>query len=215
MCICICTLFKNRRANMQFARLFLNRIICTCLCTCTWCTCVCVYMCVSIYILIHRIDRAICLSICILLYIYLISLSHCACRPTLPRAQTLAGPGATCSRASLGVRATGYTRCPRPRHFAGRRTSAALSRGRRICSDCSRALLRADLYKIFVHFEAFMHESIILVLPFPIGIAHNSAIVLHVYFATYDPPRPPPPLRICHTLYNIGNAISCEGQAAG
>ena len=36
-----------------------------------------------------------------------------------------------------------------------------------------------SLYKRFVHFEAFMHESIILVLPCPTYIAHNSAILLH------------------------------------
>jgi len=40
-----------------------------------------------------------------------------------------------------------------------------------------------------------MHESIILVLPPLTGIAHNSAILLHVYCVTYDPPDPPrPPL---------------------
>jgi len=58
-----------------------------------------------------------------------------------------------------------------------------------------------------------MHESIIFVLLSPTGIAHKSAIIiLHVYCATYtyDPPRPPP--CVCHTLYNIGNAISCRGQ---
>jgi len=67
------------------------------------------------------------------------------------------------------------------------------------------------LYKIFVYVEAVMHKSLILVLPFPTGIAHNSAIILHVYCATYDPPRPAP--CVCHTPYNIGNAISCKGQA--
>jgi len=36
-----------------------------------------------------------------------------------------------------------------------------------------------------------MHESIILVLPPPTSIAHNSAIILHVCCAPYDPPRPP------------------------
>jgi len=56
-----------------------------------------------------------------------------------------------------------------------------------------------------------MHdESLILVLPPPTGIAHNSAIQLHVYCATYDPPRPPLAYAVCHTLYNIGNAISCK-----
>jgi len=55
-----------------------------------------------------------------------------------------------------------------------------------------------------------MHESIILVLPTTTGIAHNSAVLLHVYCATYDPPTTPP--CVCHTLYSIGNAISCKGQ---
>jgi len=37
------------------------------------------------------------------------------------------------------------------------------------------------------------------------GIAHNSAMKLHVYRATYDPPRRP--LCVCHTQYNVDNAI--------
>jgi len=65
------------------------------------------------------------------------------------------------------------------------------------------------LYKIFVHFEAFLHESIILVLPPPTCIAHNSAIRLHVYCTLYDLSRTPP--CVCHTPCNIGNAISCKG----
>jgi len=35
-----------------------------------------------------------------------------------------------------------------------------------------------------------MHELIIPVLPSPTGIAHYSAMLVHVYCATYDPPRP-------------------------
>jgi len=64
------------------------------------------------------------------------------------------------------------------------------------------------LYKRFVHFEAFMHESIIRVLPSPTGIAHNSATPLHVYCATYDPP-----LRMPYTVQYWQCNIS-KGQAA-
>jgi len=59
-----------------------------------------------------------------------------------------------------------------------------------------------------------MHGSIIHALPSPTCIAHNSAIILHVYYARYDPPTPPP-LCVCHTLYNIDNAITCKGQPFG
>jgi len=55
-----------------------------------------------------------------------------------------------------------------------------------------------------------MHESIILVLPSPTGIAHNSAVILHVYGATYDPPRSPLAYAMHHTI--LAMAISCKGE---
>jgi len=73
--------------------------------------------------------------------------------------------------------------------------------------SCHSAL---SLYKIFVHFEAFMHESIIRVLPSPTCIAHNSAILLHDHCAIYDPPRPPLAYAIHHTI--LAMAISCKRQ---
>jgi len=66
------------------------------------------------------------------------------------------------------------------------------------------------LHKIVFHLEACMHKSIILVLPSPACIAHNSVLLLHDYCAVYDPPRPPPAYAIHHTI--LAMAISCEGQ---
>jgi len=37
----------------------------------------------------------------------------------------------------------------------------------------------------------------------PACIAHTAAILLHGYWAMYDPPPDPP--CVCHTPYNIGN----------
>ena len=45
-----------------------------------------------------------------------------------------------------------------------------------------------------------MHESIFLVLPPPTCTAHNSAILLHLYCAIYNPPRPPLAYPIHHTI---------------
>jgi len=67
-----------------------------------------------------------------------------------------------------------------------------------------------SLHKIFVHVEAFMHEPIILVLPCPTCIVHNSAILLHDHCAIYDPPRPPLAYAIHYTI--LAMAISCKGQ---
>jgi len=62
---------------------------------------------------------------------------------------------------------------------------------------------RIGRYKTFFHLEAFVHKSIILVLPLITCIAHTIAILLHDYCAIYDPPPDPP--CISHTPYNIGN----------
>jgi len=59
------------------------------------------------------------------------------------------------------------------------------------------------LYKIFFHFEAFVHESIILYSPLPTCIAHTIEILLYGYCAKYYlPPNPP---CVCHTPYNVGD----------
>jgi len=47
--------------------------------------------------------------------------------------------------------------------------------------------LHISLYKIFVYFEASVHESIIPLFPPPTCIAHTIAIRLHDYCAMYDP----------------------------
>jgi len=60
---------------------------------------------------------------------------------------------------------------------------------------------------IYLHSEAFVHESIIRFLaPPPTCIDHTIAILLHVYYAIHDPPPTPP--CVCHTLYSIGNGTS-------
>ena len=66
----------------------------------------------------------------------------------------------------------------------------------------SRAVSVFGLYRIVFYFEAFVHESIILVLPPPTCTARTIAIRLHVYSAVCD--APPPPTCVCHTPYNIG-----------
>jgi len=43
-----------------------------------------------------------------------------------------------------------------------------------------------SLYKIFFHFEAVVHESIIISFPPPTCIAHPGAILLHDYWTVYD-----------------------------
>ena len=57
--------------------------------------------------------------------------------------------------------------------------------------------------KIFLYFEAFVHESTILSFPAPACIFHPGAILLHDYWAVYDPPSDLP--FGCHTPYNISN----------
>jgi len=59
--------------------------------------------------------------------------------------------------------------------------------------------LLVSLYKIFVHFEASMHESIILVLPSPACTAHNSALLLRDRCAIYD--THDHPLRMPYTIH--------------
>ena len=60
------------------------------------------------------------------------------------------------------------------------------------------------LYKIFFHFEAFVHESTIFSPPAATSIPHTDAILLHDYWTVYDPPPSDLPF-VCHTPYNIGN----------
>jgi len=65
------------------------------------------------------------------------------------------------------------------------------------------------LYKIFVYFEAVVHESTILSSPPPTCIAHPGAIRLHDYWTVYDSPSDRS--LVCYTPYNIGsNNIVCK-----
>jgi len=59
------------------------------------------------------------------------------------------------------------------------------------------------VYKIFVYFESFVHESTIVCPPPPTCIAHPGAIPLHDYCAVYGPPSDL--LFVSHTPYNIAN----------
>ena len=66
------------------------------------------------------------------------------------------------------------------------------------------------LYKIFVHFKAFLHESIITFIPPPTCNAHTIAILLHDYCAIYKPLPTSRLHAMHHTLLVM--AISCKGQ---
>jgi len=68
------------------------------------------------------------------------------------------------------------------------------------------------LYKILFYFEAFVHESIIRLLPPPTCIAHTIAILLHIYCAIYDALPTPLLYAIHHTILVM--AISCKGQVS-
>ena len=60
--------------------------------------------------------------------------------------------------------------------------------------------LGRSLYKIFFYFEPFVHVSIVLSFFCPACIAHTVAILLHDYWAIYDPPLDFP--FVCHTPCN-------------
>jgi len=47
------------------------------------------------------------------------------------------------------------------------------------------------LYNFLFHCKAFVHKSIIYILPPTICIAHTGAVLLHDFCATYDLTRPP------------------------
>jgi len=66
------------------------------------------------------------------------------------------------------------------------------------------------LYKILFDFEAFVHESILLLLAPPTCIARTIAIPLHVNCAIYDTPRTPLLYAIHHT--RLVSSISCKGD---
>jgi len=62
------------------------------------------------------------------------------------------------------------------------------------------------LHKMFVYFEAVLHESTIFSFPPPTCttcIAHPGAILLHDEWKVYDSPSDLP--FVCYTPYNIGN----------
>ena len=71
---------------------------------------------------------------------------------------------------------------------------------------------RLGLCKIFVCFKAFVHESIVRIVPpsTVLRIAHAIAVLLHDRCAMQDPPPTPLVYAIYHT--KLGLAISCKGQ---
>jgi len=73
--------------------------------------------------------------------------------------------------------------------------------------------LQVGLYKIFVYFELFVHESNLLSFLAPPCIPHTVAILLHNDCAVYDPPSTSIMYAIQHTILVI--TISCKGQVAG
>jgi len=74
------------------------------------------------------------------------------------------------------------------------------------------ATVHFGLYKILHYFEAFEHESIILLSPPPTCIGPTIATRVHDYCAIYDALPTPLLYAIHHTILVI--AISCKGQRA-
>jgi len=64
--------------------------------------------------------------------------------------------------------------------------------------------VQLGLYKIFVYFEAVVHESSILSFPPPTCIVHPGGIRFHDYWTVYDFPSALP--FVCCTPYNIVNS---------
>ena len=62
---------------------------------------------------------------------------------------------------------------------------------------------QVGLYKIFVYYEAVVHESCILAFPPPTCIAHPGAVLLHDYWTAYD--FPSDLSFVCYAPYTIGN----------
>ena len=65
-------------------------------------------------------------------------------------------------------------------------------------------------YKILFYFDAFVHDSIILLLPPPICIARTIAMLLYIYCAIYDAHPTPLLYATHHTILVM--ATSSKGQ---
>jgi len=65
-------------------------------------------------------------------------------------------------------------------------------------------------YKILFYFDAFVHNSIIRLLPPAICTARTIAMLVYVYCAIYDAPPTPLLYAIHHTIFVM--ARSCKGQ---
>jgi len=65
---------------------------------------------------------------------------------------------------------------------------------RKMCSPTQ----DSGLYNTLFYFEAFVHKSIICLLPPPTCTTRTIAILLHVYGAIYD--VPPTPLYMAYTI---------------
>jgi len=73
-------------------------------------------------------------------------------------------------------------------------------------------LIALGVYKIFVYFEAAVHESTIRSLPPPTCIAHPGAIRLHDYWIVYESPSDF--AFASYTPYNIGNNNRVKAKIA-
>jgi len=75
---------------------------------------------------------------------------------------------------------------------------------RRVCAKDGRVCVSGlGLCKILFDFYSFVHESVVRSFFRRACIARTVAILLHGYWAVYDPPLDLP--LVCHTPYNIGN----------
>ena len=112
------------------------------------------------------------------------------------------------------------TRCVRPGdtpscatglfYFSFKRYHARTTQAHTEQSFTAYSELSFGLYKISFYFEAFVHESTILSFPAPTCIAHPGAILLHDYWAVYDPPPTFCLYAIHYTILVI--TISCKRQ---
>ena len=70
--------------------------------------------------------------------------------------------------------------------------------------------LHLSLYQIFFYFYSFVNESIVISFSRPAYTAHTVAMLLHGYWAIYDPPSTSPLYAAHHTTLVI--TISCKRQ---
>jgi len=122
--------------------------------------------------------------------------SHAASGRTHTLLLSVQGRAYACGRDTYGqLGLGGYSRADDQRVCPARRV--------RLPDGAGRVMQVIGLYKIFVYFEAVVHESTILSPPRPTCIAHPGAILLHDYCTVYG--SLPEHWFVRYTPPNIGN----------